>query len=76
LTDTGPAIAWLSRRPGELLVRLPEATAPVTLATAARDPVIAGSAGSVVVAWETEQHGKPAIEIETLSVRSGGRPGE
>jgi hypothetical protein len=74
LTSTGPAIVWLNRRAGDLFVKLPKATAPEKIASAARDPVIAGLKDGVVVAWEADEHGRPAIKITTLSQSSrGGR---
>jgi hypothetical protein len=76
MTKSGPAIAWISRRPGDLFVKLAGAKAPVKLATGARDPVIAGLEGSVVLAWEAEEQGKPAIKIATLNDISVPRPGE
>jgi hypothetical protein len=63
LTDSGPAIAWLSRRPGDLVVKLPWNSAPTKLATHARDPVIIGGEDSVVVAWETDRDGKQFIMV-------------
>ena len=70
LTSEGPAIVWINRRPGELFVKVPGARQPIKLASEARDPVIAGSKGGIVVAWETESKGKPAIRVTTLNAGS------
>ena len=51
----GPFVAWLSSRPGPLLVRLPGDDEPMTLARSANDPCVAapiGATGPVIAAWE------------------------
>jgi hypothetical protein len=66
ITQHGPAVAWISGRPGDLLVKLPTATLPTTLATGARDPAIIGTKGGAIVAWETERAGEPVVLVQRI----------
>jgi hypothetical protein len=66
ITDLGPAITWISRRPVDLFVKVPWRMPPTKLVFDARNPVVVGCQESVVVAWETEQDGKPLIKVQRI----------
>jgi hypothetical protein len=66
ITAQGPAVAWIVGRPGELLVKLPGSARPMSLAAKARDPVLVDTHHGIVVAWETERDGEPAILVQHL----------
>ncbi len=66
ITEHGPALAWISSRPGDLLVKLPWTERAASIATGARDPGVIALDDSDVVAWETERDGAPSIIIERL----------
>lgn len=51
----GTYLAWVTRRPGSLMLKQPKATKPVEIATQANDPMLAAGSGRgpVVVVWES-----------------------
>jgi hypothetical protein len=67
MTEHGPAVAWIAGRPGELFVKLPWSDQPTSLAAKARDPVLIAAKGGIVVAWETDREGEPAILVHRLN---------
>jgi hypothetical protein len=67
MTQHGPAVAWIASRPGDLFVKLPWTTRPTSIAAKARDPVLIASPDGVIVAWETDREGEPAILVQRLS---------
>jgi hypothetical protein len=67
MTEQGPAVAWIASRPGELFVKLPWSTRPMSVAAQARDPVLIAAQGGVAVAWETDRDGEPAIVVQLLN---------
>jgi hypothetical protein len=55
-TPSGPCIAWIDRRPGNLLLMCPGSSKPLPIADHAADPVLAAAtdgAGPVVLLWES-----------------------
>ncbi len=67
LTGQGAVVAWVARRPGELMVMLPGKTEPLAVASAAVDPVVVAVQQSVVIAWETKELGRPAIKVKWIA---------
>jgi hypothetical protein len=69
-TPRGAVLAWLEKRPGNLLVLPPGGKPPRKIAENARDPVIAARSdtpGPVVIAWEGLRDGHPAVWVQTLA---------
>ncbi len=61
---------WLGARPGDLYFLPPGDNSPTKLASHARDPVIVAAAeatGPLIVAWETDESGRGAIKVQTIS---------
>jgi hypothetical protein len=68
-TSKGIYTAWISKRPGDLLLLNPTQKKPQKFADRANDPVLAGSVkpGSpLVLAWEQQTKGKSSIIIRTV----------
>lgn len=67
--NAGPYYAWLSRRPGPLMVLTPGDTAPRILADNADDPVVAASPDgkTVFAAWTVDGKGIQAAKISPIA---------
>jgi hypothetical protein len=65
-------LAWVTRRQGPLMLKLPKSTKPVELASGANDPVLAAGTdkGPVVLVWETGRGRDTSVWFATLSDRS------
>jgi hypothetical protein len=68
MTDQGPVAAWVTRRPGELLVMLPGKKEPLTVASSAVDPAVVTVPQSVVIAWESKELGQPTIKVKRIAL--------
>ncbi|HEX3998656.1 MAG TPA: sialidase family protein [Pirellulales bacterium] len=68
----GVYFIWIERRPGAVMLLPPHADAPVKLADAASDPVIAGPVngmGPIVAAWQTDSSDGDRIQATVLTRR-------
>lgn len=68
-TGKGAFMAWISKRPGELLLLSPSQKKPLKIADRANDPALAGSVKPgtpLVLAWEQQTKGQAAIYLKTI----------
>lgn len=68
-TAIGPTMAWISKRPGDLLLLHPAQKKPLKIADRANDPTLAGSVklgAPLVLAWEQQTKGQASIFIRTF----------
>lgn len=68
LLKGGPAVAWINRRPGDLMLRVPDRAQPLKLASGARDPHLVAHDDQVTIAWETEINGRNVIKVIRVDV--------
>jgi hypothetical protein len=68
-TEKGAFMAWISKRPGELLLLDPAQKKPLRIADRANDPALASSVkpgAPLVLAWEQQTKGQASIFIRTV----------
>jgi hypothetical protein len=63
----GPVAAWITHRPGDLMVMLPRKTAAINIASDAIEPVVVSLDDTAVVAWETKENGRPQVKIKRIN---------
>lgn len=67
-TANGTYLAWVTRRPGSLMLKQPKATKPVEVASMANDPMLVAGAGKgpVVLVWETGRGRDTSVWITAI----------
>lgn len=69
VNDSGTYLAWVTRRGGPLLVKPPQTTKPIELASAAFDPTLATDPtgkGPAVIVWETGRNRDTSVWFARL----------
>lgn len=73
VTTAGTYLAWVTRRPGSLMVKVPSSGKPIELASGVLDPMLASAptgTGPVVIVWETGKGRDTSIWFASLTLTS------
>ena len=67
--SNGYFITWVDRRGGDLFMLNPTSTNPITIATKASDPILAGpvsGSGPLVLVWESKDGSDSSIRLTVV----------